>query len=143
MTGTRPGTAGVLAAFAGLLLVVAAAHGVRAHEACPAKDNSAAAISTAIAAEKDCPTAYEVMNACRFNSGADVGFSAIVVEKCEAGFRKRLTPSQARRYERAVKACEQKALEEPGTLGVSFQVTCEARVAVRYNRRFARPARPD
>jgi hypothetical protein len=109
-----------------------------AAEQCPAGLVGIDQIERAIRATPTCQRAFNLFDACRYNSSGDVALSAVVIRKCEAGFASRLTPDRRKRYQSEISACRRKYEHESGTLYVSFAVTCEAMVAVKYQRAMRR-----
>jgi hypothetical protein len=105
---------------------------------CPAASLTLDDIVKAIEAAKSCPASYDIMNACRFNAGGDVQLAEVVIKKCEARFLAALPAKRRQSYERARMACRDKYAHEQGTMYVSFAVSCEAEVAIKYEKKWGR-----
>ncbi len=129
------------AAFALVLLSVLSGKALALDE-CPAQSLAREDRIKAIEAAETCRTSFDIMDACRYNAGGDVELSEIVIKKCEARFLSKLSTGRRRSYERERKACQDKYAREQGTMYTSFAVTCEAGVAVKYEKRWGRAAAP-
>lgn len=105
-----------------------------AAEQCPAGLVGLDKIEQAIRATQTCQRAFNLFDACRYNSSGDVTLSAVVIKKCEASFASKLTPARRKSYQAEISACRRKYEHKSGTMYVSFAVTCEAMVAVKYQR---------
>src|SRR5262249_39734740 len=107
---------------------------------CPSQTLVQDDIIKAIQKAPTCRASFEVMNACRFNSGGDVLLGEAVIEKCEATFLQRLNTERKRSYQSERAACARKYANKSGTMYASFQVTCEAAVAVKFAERWGSDA---
>lgn len=121
-----------LIAAAALGLVVATAVPAAAQRACPHQEGDRDRITRTLQSANSCQTAYDLMNACRSNSGGDVELAEIVIQRCEGSFLAGLTPATRRSYDGERQACRERYAKSRGTMYVSFAVTCEAGVAARY-----------
>ncbi len=109
---------------------------------CPAQSLAREDRIKVIEAAETCPASFDIMNACRYNASGDVELTEIVIKKCEDRFLKKLSARKRRSYEGERKACKQRYAHEEGTMYVSFAVTCEAGVAVKYEKRWGRTTAP-
>ncbi len=123
-----------------LWLIAATAVGVVAtvepaaaqQRSCPHPESDRDRITRSLRAAGTCQRAYDVMNACRSNTGGDVELAEVVIERCEGSFLSGLAPAARRAYDGERAACRNKYAKQEGTMYVSFAVTCEAGVAARY-----------
>lgn len=117
-----------LFAAGGLLLSSLSAH---AAKECPIEPYDIDKVEQALEGTPSCKAAYDLMNACRRNSGGDVALARVVIAKCEKTFVTRGDSPRMRTYRQEREACVAKYAKEQGTMYASFQATCEARAAVR------------
>lgn len=123
-----------------LWLIAATAAGIAAsidpataqHPSCPHPENDRDRITRSLRTAATCQRAYDMMNACRSNSGGDVELAEVVIQRCEGSFLSGLPLAARRAYEDERAACRNKYAKKQGTMYVSFAVTCEAGVAARY-----------
>jgi hypothetical protein len=126
-----------------VLIAVAAAMAAWAAPAsadCPAPTLQQDDILKAIQKAPTCKASFDVMDACRFNSGGDVLLANAVIERCEATFLQRLDARQKRSYQQERAACARKYANKVGTMYVSAAVTCEAIAAVKRAQRWGAEA---
>jgi hypothetical protein len=107
---------------------------------CPAASLQQGDILTAIQKSATCKASFDVMDACRFNSGGDVLLANAVIKRCEATFLQRLNARQKRSYQEERAACVRKYANKVGTMYVSATVTCEAIAAVKCAQRWGAEA---
>lgn len=98
---------------------------------CPHAESDRDNITRSLQSAVTCQRAYDMMNACRSNSGGDVELAEIVIQRCEAAFLSGLSPAARRAYDEERAACRRRYAKREGTMYVSFAVTCEAGVAAR------------
>lgn len=124
---------------ASCFLLAAQAVPARAAE-CPFEPLEREKIVAAIAGAATCPAAFDVMNSCLTVAGGDVELANTVIDKCEATFLGGLDAKTKAAYQKERTSCVKKYEGEQGTMYVSFTVTCEAKVAVRYARKWGKGA---
>lgn len=100
--------------------------------ACPHAESDRDKITRTVSAASSCKAAYDLMNACRSNTGGDVELAEIVITRCEASFLPGLDAKARKAYQDERAACQRKYAKSRGTMYVSFAVTCEAGVAANY-----------
>ena len=115
-----------------LALCLYAAPAVAQQRACPHQEGDREQITRTLQSASSCQTAYDMMNACRSNSGGDVELADIVIQRCEASFLAGMTPAARKSYDGERQACRDRYAKSRGTMYVSFSVTCEARIAARF-----------
>jgi uncharacterized protein YecT (DUF1311 family) len=76
-----------------------------------------------------CAAASHILEKCMWGSSADNEFSFIVVKKCEASFREKLTATQENRYKEKMRLCDDKYASMQGTISISEAALCRASVA--------------
>lgn len=103
-----------------------------AQRACPHQEGDRDRITRTLQSARSCQTAYDLMNACRSNTGGDVELAEIVIERCEGIFLAGLSQTARKAYDDARQACRRRYASREGTMYVSFTVTCEAGVAARH-----------
>lgn len=113
-------------------LLSAQSTSVLAQRACPHQEGDRDRITRTLQAAATCQRAYDMMNACRSNSGGDVELAEIVIARCESNFLPGLSAAARKSYEGEREACRRRYAKREGTMYVSFAVTCEAGVAARY-----------
>jgi hypothetical protein len=114
----------VLALSAVLLLAVPA----RAQD-CPAEGSGWEGREDAVRKAPTCNEALKVAESCAYGATGDTGLTNIVIEKCQAVFLTRLSKSQRRTYDRAIKHCDDKYRNQSGTMYRSFSAFCRAILA--------------
>ena len=103
-----------------------------AQRACPHPESDRDNITRTLQSAASCQRAYDMMNACRSNTGGDVELAEIVIQRCEGSFLAGLSPASRRTYDEERAACRRRYAKREGTMYVSFAVTCEAGVAARF-----------
>lgn len=98
---------------------------------CPHPESDRENITRSLQSAVTCQRAYDMMNACRSNTGGDVELAEVVIQRCEASFLSGLSPTARRAYDEERAACRRRYAKREGTMYVSFTVTCEAGVAAR------------
>ncbi len=98
---------------------------------CPHSESDRDKITRTLQSATTCQRAYDIMNACRSNTGGDVALADVVIQRCEASFLPGLTATARRAYDAERAACRKRYAKREGTMYVSFAVTCEAGVAAR------------
>ena len=116
-----------------------AAAPVRA-EVCPAKSNSMDDVIAAVNAASGCDRAMKVFESCQSGASADVQFGDAVEKKCESDFLAGLKPPQTRVYEQEVQVCDNRHRNQSGTMYLSFNAFCRARVAQHYSQQALKAA---
>jgi hypothetical protein len=114
----------VLALSAVLLLAVPA----RAQD-CPAEGSGWEGREDAVRKAPTCNEALKVAESCAYGATGDTGLTNIVIEKCQAVFLTKLSKSQRRTYDRAIKHCDDKYRNQSGTMYRSFSAFCRAILA--------------
>lgn len=107
---------------------------------CPFEPLEREKIVAAIAGAASCPAAFDVMNSCLTAAGGDVELANTVIEKCEKEFLGALDAKGKAAYDKERAACAKKYEGQEGTMYVSFTVTCEAKAAVSYFKKWAKGA---
>jgi hypothetical protein len=110
-------------------------------EVCPAKSSSMDDIIAAVNAAPGCDRAMKVFESCQSGASADVQFGAAVEKKCEGDFLVRLTPPQTLAYQQALQVCDNRHRNQAGTMYLSFNAFCRARVAQQYSQQALKVAR--
>ena len=100
--------------------------------ACPHPESARDNIALTLKSAATCKMAYDLMNACRSNSGGDTELAEIVINRCEGDFMPGLTAAAKRTYQQERQDCRSRYAKSRGTMYVSFGATCEAGVAARY-----------
>jgi hypothetical protein len=108
---------------------------------CPAKSSSMDDIIAAVNAAPGCDRAMKVFEACQTGASADVQFGDAVEKKCESDFLAQLKPSQTRAYQQEMQACDNRHRNQAGTMSLSFNAFCRARVARDYSQQALKVAR--
>ena len=88
-----------------------------------------------------CQRAGALLEICQFGASGDVSLGAIVTEKCESDFLRKLNAAQRRAYDRAQKRCQRKYAHEDGTMYRSFEAFCGADLARNYSAKFLKLVR--
>jgi hypothetical protein len=110
-------------------------------DVCPAKSSSMDDIIAAVNAAPGCDRAMKVFEGCQSGASADVQFGAAVEKKCEGDFLVRLTPPQTLAYQQELQACDDRHRNQAGTMYLSFNAFCRARVARHYSQQALKVAR--
>src|SRR5712671_6747370 len=110
-------------------------------DVCPAKSNSMDDIIAAVNAAPGCDGAMKVFEACQSGASADVQFGDAVEKKCESDFLAQLRPPQTRAYQQEMQACDNRHRNQAGTMSLSFNAFCRARVARHYSQQALKVAR--
>ena len=110
-------------------------------EVCPAKPSSMDDIIAAVNAAPGCDRAMKVFEACQSGASADVQFGDAVEKKCESDFLAQLRPPQTRAYQQEMQVCDNRHRDQSGTMYLSFNAFCRARVAQRYSQQTLKAAR--
>ena len=110
-------------------------------EVCPAKSSSMDDIIAAVNAAPGCDRAMKVFESCQSGASADVQFGAAVEKKCEGDFLVRLTPPQTLAYQQELQVCDNRHRNQAGTMYLSFNAFCRARVAQQYSQQALKLAR--
>lgn len=105
---------------------------VAQQRSCPHPESDRETITRSLKAAGSCQRAYEMMNACRSNTGGDTALAEVVIQRCEGSFLSGLAPTARRSYDDERAACRNKYAKREGSMYISFAVTCEAGVAARY-----------
>ena len=106
---------------------------------CPA--GNAPIFEEDVRATASCEAAHKLHDACGWGSSGDVALSGAVIEKCEAVFLSRLTPTQKRNYEARQQRCSDKFAREDGSLAVAEAALCTEAIAVSFARNAAAAGR--
>lgn len=101
---------------------------------CPIESLDVDQVERAITAAPSCQAAHRMMNDCRRNASSDVELARIVIGKCESRFVSRLSSARKKAYETERGSCGTRYATTRGTMGASFQATCEAGVAAKFAR---------
>ncbi|WP_407149519.1 hypothetical protein [Bradyrhizobium sp. ORS 86] len=109
---------------------------------CPAKSTQMDDIIAALKAAPSCNRAMTIFEACEYGASGDVQFGAVVEQRCEADFLSGLGASRKKAYQRELRACDRKYLNESGTMYMSFTAFCRAEVAQRYSQKALKTAGP-
>jgi hypothetical protein len=112
-------------------IVAAMAPASAQQRSCPHPESDRDNITRSLQSAGTCQRAYDMMNACRSNTGGDVELAEVVIQRCEASFLPGLSAAARRTYDTERAACRNKYAKREGTMYVSFTVTCEAGVAAR------------
>ena len=110
-------------------------------EVCPAKSSSMDDIIAAVNAAPGCDRAMKVFESCQSGASADVQFGNAVEKKCEGDFLVRLTPPQTLAYQQELQVCDNRHRNQAGTMYLSFNAFCRARVAQQYSQQALKLAR--
>jgi len=110
-------------------------------EVCPAKSSSMDDIIAAVNAAPGCDRAMKVFESCQSGASADVQFGDAVEKKCESDFLAQLKPPQARAYQQEMQVCDHRHRNQAGTMYLSFNAFCRARVAQHYSQQVLKVAR--
>src|SRR5436305_8251990 len=110
-------------------------------EVCPAKSNSIDDVIAAVNAAPSCDRAMKVFGSCQSGASADVQFGAAVEKKCEGDFLAQLKPPQTRAYQQELQVCDNRHQNQAGTMYLSFNAFCRARVAQHYSQQALKVAR--
>jgi hypothetical protein len=124
-----------LAVSAMLLLATSLATPLRAKD-CPVQEFSHEAREDAIRKAPTCKRALEIMTACSYGAGGDIGLGAAVRERCEPDFLPKLRTAQKRAYDREQRRCVRKYARQSGTMYRSFTAFCQAKSTVAHAGRF-------
>ena len=117
----------------------------------------ALALGTPVAAEEECPVAFNVdeivkaveaapgckrangiAQACAFGSSADVQIAGAVQALCEKDFLSGLKPDAEKAYKARLKSCARRYAGRDGTLYLSMAAFCASDVALTYSARAKR-----
>jgi hypothetical protein len=98
-------------------------------------------IIAAVNAAPGCDRAMKVFEACQSGASADVQFGDAVEKKCESDFLAQLRPPQTRAYQQEMQACDNRHRNQAGTMSLSFNAFCRARVARHYSQQALKVAR--
>jgi hypothetical protein len=109
-------------------------------EVCPAKSTSMDDIIAAVNAAPGCDRAMKVFESCQSGASADVQFGDAVEKKCESDFLAGLEPPQKRAYQQELQVCDNKHRNQSGTMYLSFNAFCRARVAQHYSQQARKAA---
>jgi len=109
---------------------------------CPAKSTQMDDIIAALKAAPSCNRAMTIFEACEYGASGDVQFGAVVEQKCEADFLPGLGTPRKKAYQRELRVCDRKYLNEAGTMYMSFTAFCRAEVAQRYSQKALKTAGP-
>jgi hypothetical protein len=110
-------------------------------EVCPVKSSSMDDVIAAVNAAPGCERAMKVFEACQSGASADVQFGDAVEKKCESDFLAQLKPPQTRAYQQEMQACDDRHRNQAGTMSLSFNAFCRARVARHYSQQALKVAR--
>jgi hypothetical protein len=110
-------------------------------EVCPVKSTSMDDVIAAVNAASGCDRAMKVFESCQSGASADVQFGDAVEKKCESDFLARLKPAQTHAYQQEMAVCDNRHRNQSGTMYLSFNAFCRARVAQRYAQRALNVAR--
>jgi hypothetical protein len=110
-------------------------------DVCPSKSSSMDDIIAAVNAAPGCDHAMKVFEACQSGASADVQFGDAVEKKCESDFLAQLKPPQTRAYQQEMQACDDRHRNQAGTMSLSFNAFCRARVARHYSQQALKVAR--
>ena len=110
-------------------------------EVCPAKSASMDDVIAAVNAASGCDRAMKVFESCQSGASADVQFGDAVEKKCESDFLARLKPAQTQAYQQEMAVCDNRHRNQSGTMYLSFNAFCRARVAQRYAQQALKAAR--
>ena len=114
------------------MVAISVAAPAMAQRACPHEESERDKITRTLSAASSCKVAYDLMNACRSNTGGDVELAEVVITRCEGVFLAGLNAKSRQAYQEEREACQRKYAKSRGTMYVSFSVTCEAGVAAKY-----------
>jgi len=124
-----------------LAIVLSAGVAPARAEVCPAKSSSMDDIIAAVNAASGCERAMKVFESCQSGASADVQFGDAVEKKCESDFLARLKPPQTRAYQQEMQVCDNRHRNQAGTMYLSFNAFCRARVAQHYSQQALKVAR--
>jgi|SRR4051812_33588264 hypothetical protein len=110
-------------------------------EVCPVKSSSMDDVIAAVNAAPGCDRAMKVFEACQSGASADVQFGDAVEKKCESDFLAQLKPPQTRAYQQEMQACDDRHRSQAGTMSLSFNAFCRARVARHYSQQALKVSR--
>jgi hypothetical protein len=110
-------------------------------EVCPAKSSSMDDIIAAVNVAPGCDRAMKVFESCQSGASADVQFGNAVEKKCERDFLAQLKPPQTRAYQQEMQVCDDRHRNQAGTMYLSFNAFCRARVAQQYSQQALKLAR--
>jgi hypothetical protein len=99
-------------------------------------------IIAAVNAAPGCDRAMKVFEACQSGASADVQFGDAVEKKCESDFLVGLKPPQTRAYQQEMQVCDNRHRDQSGTMYLSFNAFCRARVARHYSQQALTAANP-
>jgi hypothetical protein len=109
-------------------------------EVCPAKSTSMDDVIAAVNAASGCDRAMKVFESCQSGASADVQFGDAVEKKCESDFLAGLKPPQTRVYKQELQVCDDRHRNQSGTMYLSFNAFCRARVAQHYSQQVLKAA---
>jgi hypothetical protein len=109
-------------------------------EVCPAKSASMDDVIAALNEAPGCDSAMKVFGSCQSGASADVQFGAAVEKKCESDFLAKLEPPQKRAYQQELEVCDNRHRNQSGTMYLSFNAFCRARVAQHYSQQALKAA---
>ena len=107
-------------------------------EDCPAEDSGWEAREAAVRKAPTCEQALKIADACAYGATGDTGLTNIVIEKCEAGFSRKMSKPQRRAYDRGIKHCDEKYRHKEGTMYRSAAAFCRAIFARNTAAKFAK-----
>ena len=111
-------------------------------EVCPARSTSMDDIIAALNAAPGCDRAMKVFESCQSGASADAQFGDAVEKKCESDFLVGLKPPQTRAYQQEMQVCDNRHRNQSGTMYLSFNAFCRARVAQHYSQQALKAAGP-
>lgn len=130
----------VLAVSVTLVLALILAVPLKAKD-CPVEDFGLEAREEAIRKAATCQQAMEIMDACAYGAGGDIGLGDAVRERCEPEFLSKLSKAQKRGYDRELRRCDTRYARQSGTMYRSFTAFCQAQSAVAHAARFGTTAK--
>ncbi len=83
---------------------------------CPHPESDRENITRSLQSAVTCQRAYDMMNACRSNTGGDVELAEVVIQRCEASFLSGLSPTARRAYDEERAACRRRYAKREGTM---------------------------
>ena len=110
-------------------------------DVCLAKSSSMDDIIAAVNAAPGCDRAMKVFESCQSGASADVQLGNAVEKKCERDFLAQLKPPQTRAYQQEMQVCDDRHRNQAGTMYLSFNAFCRARVAQHHSQQALKLAR--
>jgi hypothetical protein len=95
-------------------------------------------LDDAVRGSASCAAAYRLFEDCELGASGDVPIGAIVQEKCEGDFLKRLDGAKKAAYHRKLSVCDHKYAKEDGSMYRSFEAFCRAGAARDYSKRYSK-----